>query len=67
MSRQWVDKFDDEPDIYHKTERLPQRSNVIISNVWGLENGQITRLTFLNGGVHLNLTINILFLDAFSN
>jgi transcriptional regulator with XRE-family HTH domain len=36
MSRQWVTDFDLKPDTYHKTERLPQHSNLFKSNVWGL-------------------------------
>lgn len=46
LSRQWVDKYDEEPDTYHKTnsnERLPQRSNLLNSNVWGLEDGKIAK------------------------
>jgi hypothetical protein len=44
LSQQWVSKYDDEPDTYHKTERrLPQRSNLPKSNVWGLEDGIILK------------------------
>ena len=36
MARQWITKYDPQPDTYHTGERLPPHSNVLYSyNVWG--------------------------------
>jgi len=43
LSRQWVTKFDDEPIQPHEREKLPQRSNFPTSNIWGLEDGKISK------------------------
>lgn len=43
MSRQWVSKFDTAPVHTEKIRVAPQRSANILSNVWGLEDGKITK------------------------
>jgi len=45
LSRQWVTKYDS-GEGFVRDERLPQRSNIANlakSNVWGLENGRVTK------------------------
>jgi len=46
MSRQWVTKYDEQVyENIQKNVEMPRRG--IQSNVWGLENGQITSPAFV--------------------
>ena len=43
LSQQWVSKYDETPIQPNKPHEVPQRSTLIDSNVWGLEDGKVAK------------------------